>query len=141
MRGDVTAPFSYMAYEMAKYEIESLDEKAKTLKLTDLNFNNASPGVFLSIFHKPDCPNILRIYWPDRDLVVYYYLVNYHALKTANRKAVEILEKNGDAYFAQQLAIDERGRKTSKYYLRNLAVAAALGEPIEDFDGIDIVKR
>lgn len=140
MRDTITVPAEYRAYEMARYEIEVYHPEAPRLKLTDLNFKGTSPGVFIAIFHRPDYPNILRVYWPDKDYVDYYYLVNYHQLKTRHSAVVEALEKNGAAYYEQQLAIDEEEKRTSEYYIRNPAIAAAFGEPRTGYE-LEIVPN
>ena len=125
MSAGITVPPEYRAYEFARYEIEFLFTEAQTLELTDLKTDGVSKEATISIFHRPEYPNILRIGWPE--ITKYYWLTNYHELRMRYPDMVKTFEQNGQKYYQNRLAEDAQERVSSKYYLQDPAIAASFG--------------
>ena len=92
------------AYEMAYFEIGKNHPYAGFVTIEDMNSPEFFSGADVSIFHKPNCPDIIRVHWIERRMTEYFYLTNYAEIKDRYPEKVGELEQNGVRYYKQRLA-------------------------------------
>lgn len=88
--------YQYHAYQWALELAEHCTKPMEDKTLKDLDKMVFRYDNHLGLFKGPGSDAILRIYWPEKDRVVYYRVINYEQLSEEQPDMVNLLLRNGE---------------------------------------------